>query len=82
MMKKPLVAIGHDRQKLLQPTLIKLFQSRATRCRVQVITKKPAQAGFLVWLGIRDDYRTLVGLDNLGVVEVEDDTECAENSDV
>ncbi|MGB4957314.1 MAG: hypothetical protein WBO49_02615 [Candidatus Saccharimonas sp.] len=35
-----------------------------------------------IWLGIRDDYRTLVGLDNLGVVEVEDDTECAENSDV
>ena len=35
-----------------------------------------------LWLGIRDDYRTLVGLDNLGIVEVEDDTESVENSDV
>ena len=34
------------------------------------------------WLGIRDDYRTLIGLDNLGVVEIEDDNEDVENSDV
>lgn len=34
------------------------------------------------WLSIRDDYRTLIGLDILGVVERYDDNEGVENSDV
>jgi hypothetical protein len=38
--------------------------------------------GLSLWLSIRDDYRTLVGLDTLGVVEREDDDEDVENSDV
>ena len=35
-----------------------------------------------IWLSIRDDYRTLIGLDILGVVERYDDNEGVENSDV
>lgn len=34
------------------------------------------------WLSIRDDYRTLIGLDSLGVVERDDDDEDVENNDV
>ncbi len=36
----------------------------------------------ITWLGIRDDYRTLIGLDSLGVVERDDDDEDVENNDV
>ena len=35
-----------------------------------------------IWLSIRDDYRTLIGLDSLGVVERDDDDEDVENNDV
>jgi hypothetical protein len=38
--------------------------------------------GYFLWLSIRDDYRTLIGLDILGVVERYDDNEGVENSDV
>lgn len=34
-----------------------------------------------IWLGIRDDYRTLIGLDSLDVVEGENDDEKLENGD-
>ena len=34
-----------------------------------------------IWLSIRDDYRTLIGIDSLGVVERYDDNEGVENSD-
>ena len=36
----------------------------------------------VIWLGMRDDYRTLIGLDSLGVVERDDDDEDVESSDV
>jgi hypothetical protein len=38
--------------------------------------------GVFSWLSIRDDYRTLIGLDSLGVVERDDDDEDVESSDV
>ena len=44
--------------------------------------KSPPKGELLAWLGIRDDYRTLIGLDNLGIVEIEDGDEDVENSDV
>ena len=34
------------------------------------------------WLGIRDDYRTLIGLDSLGVVERDNDDVDVEKGDV
>ncbi len=34
-----------------------------------------------IWLGIRDDYRTLIGLDSLGVIEGANDDEKLENGD-
>lgn len=33
------------------------------------------------WLGIKNDYRTLIGLDALDIIEKEDDEEDEENSD-
>ena len=36
----------------------------------------------ITWLSISDDYRTLIGLDSLGVVERDDDDEDVENNDV
>ncbi len=36
----------------------------------------------LPWLGIKNDYRTLIGVDSLNIIEVEDDEEDGENSDV
>ncbi len=36
----------------------------------------------LPWLGIKNDYRTLIGVDDLNIIEVEDDDEDEENSDV
>jgi len=37
--------------------------------------------GLFPWLGIKNDYRTLIGVDSLDIVEKEDDDE-EENSDV
>ena len=34
------------------------------------------------WLGIRDDYRTLIGVDSLDIIEKEEDDDSEENSDV
>ena len=36
---------------------------------------------YKIWLGIKNDYRTLIGVDSLDIVEKEDDDE-EENSDV
>ena len=34
------------------------------------------------WLGIKNDYRTLIGVDSLDIVEKEEDDDSEENSDV
>ena len=37
---------------------------------------------FSIWLGIKNDYRTLIGVDSLDIVEKEEDDDSEENSDV
>lgn len=34
------------------------------------------------WLGIKNDYRTLIGVDSLDIIEKEEDDDSEENSDV
>jgi len=36
----------------------------------------------LIWLGIKNDYRTLIGVDSLDIIEKEEDDDSEENSDV
>ena len=35
-----------------------------------------------IWLGIKNDYRTLIGVDSLDIIEKEEDDDSEENSDV
>ena len=35
-----------------------------------------------LWLGIKNDYRTLIGVDSLDIIEKEEDDDSEENSDV
>ena len=35
-----------------------------------------------IWLGIKNDYRTLIGVDSLDIIEKEEDEDSEENSDV
>ena len=44
--------------------------------------KKRAAALFFIWLGIKNDYRTLIGVDSLDIIEKEEDDDSEENSDV
>lgn len=43
--------------------------------------KSPPVGGLFAWLGIKNDYRTLVGLDEMDIV-VKDDYEDEETDDV
>ncbi len=44
--------------------------------------KSRVHARLLSWLGIKNDYRTLIGVDSLDIIEKEEDDDSEENSDV
>lgn len=49
---------------------------------LQAYKKTRAKPSLFVWLGIKNDYRTLIGVDSLDIIEKEEDDDSEENSDV
>lgn len=74
-----LVLVGSVLQKCLHCPTNYPFESRNKR---EQIKKTYLWQIYFNWLGIKNDYRTLIGVDSLDIIEKEEDDDSEENGDV
>lgn len=69
--------VGDALQKCRDSSLDYLFESLSLSH-----AKSPPLGELFTWLGIKNDYRTLIGVDSLDIIEKEEDDDSEENGDV